>query len=244
MATLDSSEANIFEAETINWRLIVYPLLAVLVLLVGGFSYYYYQQTQRDTLEAQARQVMLKAKTAEEFVKVADQFPDTDTAKLALLKAADLSFNKPDYMAAIADYQRILNGGASTRQLNDSAQVGLAATLEASGKIDDAIQAYLVEARLGNKSPYAPYAYFSASRLYEQKGDKETQRKILNEATGLDPDSAFVQQAKEKLKELNAAATPPLTQPVPAPAPAATAPAVSAPVPAATPPATNAPAKH
>jgi predicted negative regulator of RcsB-dependent stress response len=212
MAILDSSEANIFEAETINWRLIVYPLLAVVILLVGGLGYYYYQQNQRDTQEARAREALLDAKTPADWVKVADDFPGTDTATLALLKAANQSFDQRDYASAITDYQRIVNTAGTVPVLSDSAQVGLASSLEASGKVDDAIQAYLVVARRGDKTPYAPYAYSSAARLYDQKGDKATERQILTEAAGLDPDSGFVAQAKAKLKELNAGAQPPVTQ--------------------------------
>ena len=36
MATLESDESNIFDQETINWRLIVYPILLIVVVVVGG----------------------------------------------------------------------------------------------------------------------------------------------------------------------------------------------------------------
>src|SRR5271163_961612 len=108
MATLESDDSNILDAETTNWRLIVYPILAALVIVVGGFGYYYYLQNQRDQLETTARAALVEAKTPEDLVKVADQFPNTDQATLALLNAADASFAKRDYAAAIQDYQRII----------------------------------------------------------------------------------------------------------------------------------------
>jgi predicted negative regulator of RcsB-dependent stress response len=234
MATLQSDEANILDAETINWRLVVYPILAALVVAVGGLGYYYYLQNQREELEAAARAALVQAKTPEEFTKVADQFPHTDQGTLALLKAADGSFAKQDYAAATQDYQRILQTVTTDAELRDSAQLGLASTLEANGKSDDAINTYLDVAQQGNKSPYAPYAYTAAARLYEERGDKDNERKILTELASLDPDSSFVKQAQSKLKELTPTAQPPPTAPptnvmtAPAPVPAS----VPAPVPA------------
>jgi predicted negative regulator of RcsB-dependent stress response len=224
MATLESDDSNILDAGTVNWRLVVYPILAALVVVVGGLGYYYYLQKQREQLEASARAALLQAKTPEELVKVADQFPRADQGTLALLNAADGSFAKRDYAAAIQDYQRIIQTVTTHAELRDSAQLGLASSLEATGKIDDAINAYLEVARRGAKSPYAPLAYNAAARLYEERGDKDNERKILTEAAGLDPDSPFVKQAQFKLKEMAAAALPPLTVQVPAtpaPAPAA-----------------------
>jgi len=224
MATLESDDSNILDAETINWRLVVYPILAALVVAVGGFGYYYYLQNQREELEGSARAALLQAKTPEELIKVADQFPGADQATLALLGAADGSFAKRDYAAAIQDYQRIIQTVTTDPELRDSAQLGLASSLEANGKTDDAINAYLEAARRGAKSPCAPFAYNAVARLYEERGDKDKEREILTEAASLDSDSPFVKQAQFKLKEMAAAARPPLTIPVPAtpaPAPAA-----------------------
>jgi predicted negative regulator of RcsB-dependent stress response len=218
MATLQSDEANILDAETINWRLVVYPILAALIVLVGGFGYYYYLQNQREQLEASARDALVQAKTPEDMVKVADQFPGADQATLALLSAADGSFAKEDYASAMQDYQRIIQTVSTAPELRDSAQLGLASCLEATGKVDDAINAYLEVAQEGAKSPYAPFAYNAVGRLYQERGDKDNERKILTEAASLDPDSPFVKQAQYRLKQLSDATQPPITVPVP-PAP-------------------------
>lgn len=227
MAILQTDDTNILDAETINWRLIVYPILAVLLIVVGGLGYYYYLQNQREQLETTARAALTEAKTPAEMVKVADQYPGTDQATLALLSAADASFATQDYAAAIQDYQRVIQAVTTDSELRDSAQIGLAGTQEASGKADDAITTYLAVAREGIKSPYAPFAYNAVSVIYEQRGDKDNERKILTEAASLDPDSPFVKQAQEKLKQLNAAEQPSLTVPVPAtpsPSPASPSP--------------------
>src|ERR1700683_5379257 len=119
MATLHTDEANILDAETINWRLVVYPVLAALIVLVGGFGYYYYLQNQREQLETAARAALVEAKTPEEMVKVADQFPKADQATIALMGAADASFAKRDYATAIQDYQRIIQSESTDPELRD-----------------------------------------------------------------------------------------------------------------------------
>jgi len=221
MATLQSDEANILDTETINWRLVVYPILVALVVAVGGFGYYYYLLDQREQLEDSARAALLQATTPEDLVKVADQFPKADQGTLALLNAADDSFAKQDYAAAMADYQRIIQTVTTDPELRDSAQLGLASSLEASGKTDDAINAYLEVAQRGAKSPYAAFAYNAVARLYDERGDKDKEREILTEAASLDPVSPFVKQAQLKLKEMAEAEQPPLSVTLPAtPAPA------------------------
>ena len=231
MATLESDEANIFDAETINWRLVVYPILLVVVVGVGALVFYYYQQTQREALETSAHDALVAAKTPAEFIKVADQFPAADQATLALFGAADASFAARDFAGSIQSYQRIIQSPASDAGLRDSAKVGLAAAQEAAGKVDDAIATYLEVGREGAKSAYAPFAFSSAALLYDQRGDKDNERKILTEAASLDPDSPFVKQIQAKLKDLT---TAPITVPVPAPSAPASTPAPVPPAPAAT----------
>jgi predicted negative regulator of RcsB-dependent stress response len=212
MATLESDEANIFDAETVNWQLIVFPILAIVVVVAGVLGYYYYEQSQRDQIETKARAALVDAKTPEDFIKVADQFPGADQSTLALLSAANASFDQRDYASAIASYQRVIQSSTTDPELRDAAQVGLASAQEASGKDDDAIATYLLVARQGAQSSYAPYAYNSVALLYDQRGDKDNERKTLTEAAGLNSDSPFVKQAQQKLKEL---ASPPITVSVP-----------------------------
>lgn len=228
MATLETDEANIIDAETTNWRLIVYPILAVLVVAVCGVGYYYYLQNERDEREKTAGAALVTATTPEEFLRVAEQYPHTDQATLAIMRAANASFDKRDYDGAAVAYRRIIGNAAVELELRDSAELGLASALEASGKPDNAIVAYLEVARHGAKSPYAPFAYNAASRIYDERGDKENERKILTEAASLDPDSPFTKQAKFKLNEMSQAEQPPMTVSVPA-SPTSASPAASNP---------------
>jgi tetratricopeptide (TPR) repeat protein len=215
MATLQTQDANILDAEVVNWRRIVYPIVGFIVLLLVGLGIYYYQLSQRDAHEAQARQAFIQAKTPEALVQVADKFTGTTQADFALISAADLSMGRKDYPGAAADYQRVIDASGTDDVLKDAARVGLASAQEAESKLDDALQTYLAVAHRGPNSPYAPFAYSSAARLYAAKKDIEDERKTLSAAVDLGGDSSFVKQADYQLKELNAARAPATPAPVP-----------------------------
>jgi len=214
--TTQGPDSNILDAETINWRLIIYPLIAAVVLVLGGLGYYFYQQDQKDLREIQAHDATVQAKTPEDLVKIADQFANTTQSDLARLNAANAFFEKKNYDGAVKEYQQIVNNSGTAPELRDSAQLGLASILEATNKIDDALNAYLSVAHRGKESPYAPFAYYAAAGIYEERGDKENQRNVLTQAASLDSDSQFVKQAQAKLKSLNP--TPAAAAPAPSPA--------------------------
>jgi predicted negative regulator of RcsB-dependent stress response len=229
MAILQSQDANILDAEAVNWRRVVYPVVGLIVLLLGGLGIYYYQLSQRDALEVQARQAVVKAITPEALVQVADQFPKTTQADFALISAADFSIARKDYTSAATDYQRVIDGAATDAVLRDSARVGLASVQEMQDKLEDAIQSYVTVGDRGHNSPYAPFAYSSAARLYAQKKDTANERKMLSAAIDLGGDSAFAKQADDQLKALDGtqaaaaavqnAITPSSSAPPPAPPP-------------------------
>jgi predicted negative regulator of RcsB-dependent stress response len=237
MATLQTDEANIIDAEAVNWRLIVYPILFVLIAVAGGLGYYYYLQQQRTEAETAARAALVKATTPEEFLKVAEQWPHTDQATLAILRAADTAFAQRDFQAALDNYQKITGDLTVDAVLRDSAQLGIASAQEGLGNQDRAIAAYLEVAQRGDKSPFAPYAYSAVANIDDLRGDKQNERQILTQAASLDPDSVFTKNAQYKLKEMSAAAQPPATLNVPA-TPSAPTPAAPTPfAPEPTPPA-------
>jgi len=214
MTTL-GPDSNILDAEPINWRRIVYPIVAVVVIVLGGLGYYFYQQNQMELREAQAHDAVVQAKTPEDLIKVADQFSNTTQGIIARLNAANAFFDKKNYDAADKEYRKIIGNADADAELHDSAQLGLASTLEATDKTDDAINAYLSVARRGKESPYAPFAYHAAAEIYEQRGDKQNERLVLMQAASLGTDSSFVKQAQAKLKSLDAASA---IAPAPAPA--------------------------
>ncbi len=86
MASLESDERNIIEAEDFNWRVVVYPILAIVAVLVIGFGIYYYQLNQREQAEEQASAALANAKTPADIANVADSYPDTIQAAVGLFR--------------------------------------------------------------------------------------------------------------------------------------------------------------
>jgi len=218
MSTLQTDEPNIIDAEEVNWRWIVYPLLLVLLMVAGGFGVYYYLQSAQDAAEADARAALVKATTPAEFLKVAEQYPKTDQAMLALFSAANASFDQRDFDGAKAAYQKVIDNPVLTAQWRDSASLGLASCDEAKGDGDKAISEYLEVARRGDASPFAAYAYNCVARIYDARGDKKTETDILQQAAGLDPNSPSAQIAQQRLKTLMPQQTPGFPPANPAPA--------------------------
>jgi predicted negative regulator of RcsB-dependent stress response len=202
MAILTTDDRNIVEADALNWRYIVYPIVAIVVILLGGFGIYYYQLNQREVEETQARDALVQAKTPQAMVKVADQYPKTTQAAIALMSAADASFTTKDYSGAAQDYQRVASTKGTPSELRDSARLGLGASLAADGKSDDAIRAYLEVAQKRNHSAFSPAAYYAVAQIYAGRKDKDNEQRILQQTVQLGSDSPFVKEAAAQLKAL------------------------------------------
>jgi tetratricopeptide (TPR) repeat protein len=242
MATLQSDDANLLDQEPFNWRLIVYPALVIFVVVCAGLAWYFQQLQARETREETARAALVKAKTPADFLAVAAQYPKTDQATLALISAGQASFDAHDYPGAVTAYQKVTDDATTDPELRDTAQLGRAAALEASGKTDDAVLAYMEVAQRGSKSAFAPFAYNAVAHVYDDRGDKDHERKILTEAAGLDPNSLFTKQAQAKLRTLTPPPAEPASPAIPTagtpPASATSTPSPTAPAPAASAPPT------
>ena len=202
MAGTEFDERNIIEGDPVNWRMIVYPLLAGLVVLLGGLGIYYYQLNQREQAEEQAAAALGAAKTADDMAKVADQYPHTVQAGVALMRAADLFYNQDQFDAALKDYQRVTGLKEAPPELRDSAQLGIAATQAAVGQGDAAIQSYLTVAHKGSRSPFSPAAFHQAAQIFADRQDKTSEAQVLQQAVQLGGDSPFVKDAADQLKAL------------------------------------------
>jgi hypothetical protein len=217
MATLESPDSNILEAEAVNWRLVVYPIVGVLVLIIGGCGIYFYLQSARAQHEADARAAFIAAKTPAAFTQVADQFPGTTHAAMALIAAADLACEQKDYATAQQLYQRVAAISGLDEDMRDSARLGYAAALEAAGAPQSqSIDAYLAVAQRGKASPFASYAYMAAAHIYERQHNTAKERELLTQAAGIDSDSPFGQEAQKLLQSIN---TDPIKGPVIVPSP-------------------------
>jgi predicted negative regulator of RcsB-dependent stress response len=207
MASLESPDSNILDADAVNWRLVVYPILGVLILLVGGCGIYFYLQNARAQHEADARQAYLAAKTPDALLQMADQFPGTTHAAMALISAGNTAYDQKDYATAQKDYQRVVDISGIDVSMRDSARLGLASALEAAGNSDSqAVDAYLAVGQRGKDSPFSSYAYLAAAHICARQHNTDKEKQYLVAAAGIDTQSAFSQQAQRLLQSLNGAA--------------------------------------
>jgi predicted negative regulator of RcsB-dependent stress response len=202
MASLEPDERNIVEAEEINWRLVVYPILAVVVAVVAGFGIYYHQVVARENSEQAAAAALDAARTPTDIAAVVAGYPGTTQASIGLMRAANLSFAEKDYDTAAKNYQRVIDSSESPPELRDSAELGLASVQEANGNGDDAIKSYLEVAQKGSASPFAPVAYHQVAAIYASRKDAVHEEQILQQAVRLGGESPFVKEAQDRLKEL------------------------------------------
>lgn len=208
MASLEPDERNIIEGQEINWRVVAYPVILVVVLALVALGVYHYELQQHEEGEEKAAAALAAAKTPAEIMKIAEQYPDTIQSDVGLMHAGDLFYTAKDYDGAAKAYQRVIDSKQAPEELRDSAQLGLASAQEASGKGDDAIHTYLAVAQKGSASPFAPVAYHQAAAIYASRQDKANEEKILQQALRLGGDSPFVKEAADRLKALSPDAAP------------------------------------
>ena len=202
MATLQSDEANILDAETINWRLIVYPILAALIVVVGGFGYYYYQQVQRDISGGHRARGPAEGhhpgRAGEGGRSISQDRPgDAGVAERGgrFLCQTGLRRSHPE-LSAGPRHAPARTRCCATRR--NSGWLPLSKPAARWTRRSTPISRWPIAA---TRLPTRPSATMPWPGSTTQRGDKDNERKILNEEASLDSDSQFVKEAQFKLKE-------------------------------------------
>lgn len=142
--------------------------------------------------------------TAEEFVKVAQEYPKTLAAPKALLRAGTVYFDTGNFAKAQEQFDNFLRNYGDTPWV-PQAVYGVAASLDAQGKATEAIAKYNDFLRSYSSDPVADEARLSLARLYEQTKQPALALEALNkvvsgaQAGGMTP---AMGEAQEKIKEL------------------------------------------
>lgn len=255
----DATQPAIFDklwvwAETHTKQLLV-GLAAVLVVgLVIAFWFVHQGQQQTDANDAlsklAARSILpnAPAPNADALLTVASDFSGTDAGQRAILLAASDLFAQGKYDQALGQFQRILQQQGDS-PFTGQAALGVAATMEAQGRTQDAINAYRnVTEHYQQNWNVGPQAKLALARLLEAQGKLTEARDELMESVRTYPAEGGA-EANMRLREL-LTAHPELIPASPAPAnspilgnntrPIAPAPAVvSTNRPAGSPPALN-----
>lgn len=229
---------------------LAYALIgAVVVALVIG--YIVWQRAEKEDAASHAlatvhmRQLaspMPSPDAAGQYLKVAEQHPNTDAAVRALLLAASAQFVQGNYAEAQSQFQKFARDHTQS-PLVGQALLGVAASLDAQNKTNEAATAYqqLIERRPNDS--VTPQARFALARIYEAQGKPQQAKTLFEEITRNDPYGSLGSEAGIRLEELlakhpelktapiigtNAVPAPgatgtnaaPLPVPAPAPAPA------------------------
>ena len=159
---------------------------AVVVVLALLVSYYFYSHNAKeDAAGAGFSQLILNRATPEDYVNFQAANHGTQAAPKALLMAGEEYFAIGKYPEAQAQFQKLRQEYRNSPFVSQ-ASLGIAASLDAAGKVDDAISAYSDLTHLSGDVA-SLQAEFALGRLYEVKGqlDKSVENfDAVNQAAG------------------------------------------------------------
>jgi predicted negative regulator of RcsB-dependent stress response len=192
-----------------NWKPVAIGAGAVAVLLVG-FALHNWNKNQNEAkanaeLFAMPSLVGANNKTevrAENFQKIADEFPNTSVAQRAELIAAGVLFTDGKFAEAEKEFTKFLNADRDN-SLQAQAAVGVAASLEAQNKIGEATAKYQeLIAKYSGENVVSP-GKLTLARLLESQNKGEEALKLyddlLRNPNPYDPWSAEARERRELL---------------------------------------------
>lgn len=208
-------------------------IAALLLAMIIGFVIW--RQKEKQVNASEALSILIaqgstqgEPASPEAFVKVAEDHPHTGAAARALLIAGQRYFSEGKYSDAQAQFQRFL-GEYGNLDYSGQASFGIAASLEALGKTDDALNAYkTISERRGTES-IAVQARLAMGRIYEANGDLKLARDIYQQLARSDFGS-IGREAGMRLEELftkHPELMEPVAQPAMMPMPTNTVPAAT-----------------
>ncbi|HUC85834.1 MAG TPA: tetratricopeptide repeat protein [Candidatus Acidoferrales bacterium] len=149
----------------------------VAVVVFGGILFFMSsERQQRDIAAGQALTALVdnppaainSSEMAASLERVAATYPGTGAGLRARLQAAGALFDSGNYADAQAQFQKYLDTD-STGPFAATAQLGVAACLEAENKLDQAANAYLRVLSAYPGSPFVTQAEFGLGRIAEEQ---------------------------------------------------------------------------
>jgi len=193
----------------VNKKAVIYGTSGVVVV---GLAVWFliWQKTEKEAAagEALARVTIDQSNpnvphsdSADAYLKVAAQYPNSGAAARALLLAGGILFADGKYAEAKTQFDKFV------REYHDSpllvqGLLGVAACLEALGKATEATAAYKDLAEHHSNDPGAPQAKFALGRLYEADKKFEQARGMFEEVERADPYGSLGSEAGMRLEEL------------------------------------------
>ncbi|HTB85860.1 MAG TPA: tetratricopeptide repeat protein [Candidatus Sulfotelmatobacter sp.] len=153
-------------------------LIIAVVVVVGAYGVYCYSNSQKAQKEISAGEALTQllmtppagVNAADALSQLAARYPGTAAAQRAQLQSAATLFGGGHYPEAQAAFQKFLDSNSSGGPLAAIAQMGVAASLEAQNKLDDAATAYQkVSTTYANQGAALP-ALCALGRIAEEQG--------------------------------------------------------------------------
>jgi TolA-binding protein len=197
--------------------------VSILAVVVLGIWFYVWNTGQKEISASEALTSLRPASTssgapgvipADAYLKVAEQYPKTEAAALALLQAAAAFFTEGKYAEAKTQFDRFLREYPQN-PLRGQALLGVAASLGAQGKASEAAAAYDDLIKRHPTEPVVPRAKFALARLYEAQRKTDDAVKLYEELLRTESSSSVGAEAEIRLLDLRQS-TPVPTAPAPA----------------------------
>lgn len=203
-------------------------VVAAVVVFAGVYSFmsWRHQEAELSAGEAFTQIMMAPPATPEQdaaaYEVLAAKYAGTMTAGRSLLQAASVLFEAGRFADAQAQFQKIVDTHAGGADLAVLAQLGVAASLEAQGKLDAAATAYEKVIAMSPGSTSAVPAEYAMGRIAEQQGKLESAESYFEQASragqagGSLSQNAYSQAMEIKarlaaMQKMPAAATPTLS---------------------------------
>jgi TolA-binding protein len=204
-------------------RLAFVAALAVIAIFV--FTFYTYRQNQREVAAGEAlTQANISdsgTQLAEACQKIAADYAGTLAAQRARLQSATVLFITGKYADAQTQYQMFLDAYPDNF-FTAQATLGLASSLDALGKTDQAISAYQRASNQTSDLNVAVSAKFSLARIDEAQGKLAEAQRLYREVARSYGNTSLGSEAGLRAMDLNDRL--PKAPATPAPVPAASVP--------------------
>jgi len=184
--------------------------VAILAVAVLAIWFYVWSAGEKEISASEALTSLRPAATssgapgvipADAYLKVAERYPKTDAAALALLQAAAAFFTEGNYAEAKTQFDRFLREHPQN-PLRAQALLGTAASLGAQGKVSEATAAYDDLIKRHPTEPVVPRAKFALARLYEAQRRPDDAMKLYEELLRTEPNSSLGAEAEIRLQDL------------------------------------------
>ena len=150
---------------------------------------------------AQAEQLLMNARTPQDFETLVKEYGSTPSAPVALLDLAKTLFNNGDTAQARVQYDRFLKKYAKN-DMRPIATIGLAYCTEADGDFNGAEEQFSSFARTHTENYLYPQAILGMARCMEQAGRIDEARIVLEDFLAEKGSSAWAGLAEGALKQL------------------------------------------